>query len=416
MKKAAVFLIVIFLLSSVSAYSFNDFVEDVRGFFSESTTGNVVLPTGDVTNEVWEDATTTVSCPSGSSITDIEAYYYCPDGTGRAMYCPSVLGIGQQLSSFTFTNTNCGSDPCVNVRKKGILAATCSVSATTTPPVPNVSSNTKTVSVWDIYLASLNCDSGLIKSASAVYWCPDGTGRKTSCNTPNAVGKSSYSFTFSNGNCGDPCPYVEKKGNLTITCGEAVSCVNYSDELGCLSDSRCEWAQGVTFAKVCQEKTIAKSAGEDSCVDSDGGKNYYEKGTLNFNNREIYDDSCIGDEVPSLKGQLTEYFCDEDGRKSIVYECPNGCFDGACLTSAPSTDVCSSDFNKDGVVDDKDYGLFWDNYGKSDNNLYDLNHDEKIDREDSVVIVKNFGKTCDAIISIQIAKDDYNRGEVILLK
>ncbi|MBU2504087.1 MAG: hypothetical protein KJ879_03505 [Nanoarchaeota archaeon] len=129
-------LVLVLSLSLVSAGWFSD-------FFGKMT-GRTVLspPTGDVTDEVWEGSTATVSCSSGSNITSIKAYYYCPgDAQNRSKYCSAVSGVGQQSSTFTFTNSNCDGDPCVYIQKKGILAATCS--AVSVPPADN--SDTSTV-------------------------------------------------------------------------------------------------------------------------------------------------------------------------------------------------------------------------------------------------------------------------------
>ena len=100
---------------------------DTSGSSDTSGSASTELPTGDVTHEVSEGSTATVTCPSGSSITDIEAYYYCPDDSqGRGKYCDVSSLVGGQSASFRFTNVNCGGDPCQYVLKKGILATSCS--------------------------------------------------------------------------------------------------------------------------------------------------------------------------------------------------------------------------------------------------------------------------------------------------
>jgi hypothetical protein len=66
------------------------------------------------------------------------------------------------------------------------------------------------------------------------------------------------------------------------------------------------------------------------CFDTDGGKNYVEKGTVYIGNN-VYTDVC-----DSQTGMLIENWCDfEDSgkpRRGWAYiECPNLCRDGACL-------------------------------------------------------------------------------------
>jgi len=66
------------------------------------------------------------------------------------------------------------------------------------------------------------------------------------------------------------------------------------------------------------------------CTDTDGGKNYYEKGTVTDRYGEKYTDYCID------KKNLMEYYCNEDGTSgSESYECPYKCEDGACITKSP---------------------------------------------------------------------------------
>jgi hypothetical protein len=64
------------------------------------------------------------------------------------------------------------------------------------------------------------------------------------------------------------------------------------------------------------------------CNDSDGGINFYEKGSaIQFSGDEDYSTDFCEDEF-----QLREYSCkvSSSGIKSTVYTCPEGCEDGAC--------------------------------------------------------------------------------------
>lgn len=58
----------------------------------------------------------------------------------------------------------------------------------------------------------------------------------------------------------------------------------------------------------------------ENCTDSDGGKNYFAKGTLN----SLYTDYC------QYENRLIEYNCDPVDYPSIAYNCKLGCIDGAC--------------------------------------------------------------------------------------
>lgn len=108
----------------------------------------------------------------------------------------------------------------------------------------------------------------------------------------------------------------------------------------------------------CSEE-IVDEINETWCNDSDGGLNYYEKGTLNdsyyFSDGEqkLFEDSCTSKEINednsityhySYSGDfLAEYSCNNH-QGADFYECPHGCEDGAC-TEEVIIDGC---FDSDG--------------------------------------------------------------------
>jgi|GEM_PF-5518798 len=81
---------------------------------------------------------------------------------------------------------------------------------------------------------------------------------------------------------------------------------------------------------------------EVSCNDSDGGLDYYKKGNVSGNigsgypyDIATYVDYCLD------SNNLSEKFCSRDYRTFIkIYNCPNGCYDGACLMAS-----CTADSN-----------------------------------------------------------------------
>lgn len=78
-----------------------------------------------------------------------------------------------------------------------------------------------------------------------------------------------------------------------------------------------------------------------TCTDSDSGKEYYVKGRV-VQEDIVIEDSCFRDGL-----RLTEYYCIEDGYSREVFECPNGCKDGACIERPTKTcaeqggDICT---------------------------------------------------------------------------
>ncbi len=73
------------------------------------------------------------------------------------------------------------------------------------------------------------------------------------------------------------------------------------------------------------------------CHDTDGGINFYTKGTVSGISDDFfftYTDYCEGD-------VLTEFYCQNNDLKNITFECENGCSDGRCNTCTPREERCA---------------------------------------------------------------------------
>lgn len=74
------------------------------------------------------------------------------------------------------------------------------------------------------------------------------------------------------------------------------------------------------------------------CSDSDGGKNYYQRGEVETSGG-VFADSCHDDSAGGVNANyLTEYYCKQDGtymRESYV--CPHGCLEGECIEESGTT-------------------------------------------------------------------------------
>jgi hypothetical protein len=79
------------------------------------------------------------------------------------------------------------------------------------------------------------------------------------------------------------------------------------------------------------QKTL--SVFRKTCTDSDGGKNYYTKGTVTVCTFYVDGGGCGAavDQCSSDGTTLTEGYCDGTDGKSVKYECPNGCRNGVCI-------------------------------------------------------------------------------------
>jgi hypothetical protein len=74
-----------------------------------------------------------------------------------------------------------------------------------------------------------------------------------------------------------------------------------------------------------------------TCLDTDFGLNYFEKGSVIFS-EEYYNDFCI----EGLENKLIEYFCSEDEPSAFVYSCEFGCNEGKCTEITTSQDNSGS--------------------------------------------------------------------------
>ena len=78
---------------------------------------------------------------------------------------------------------------------------------------------------------------------------------------------------------------------------------------------------------------------EKLCNDSDGGLNYFVKGTAYAPGAQGYlEDMCFG-------YKLSERYCDGNEMKSLTYECLNGCVNGACIKKDVREAVSESEIN-----------------------------------------------------------------------
>ena len=91
------------------------------------------------------------------------------------------------------------------------------------------------------------------------------------------------------------------------------------------------------------------NSNEDSCVDSDGGRDYDNKGFVDIRRKTgVYEDGyevmkenkyfdiCVKDRETDRpdSSDLSEYYCEDSGQGSFntkLYRCPNECSDGMCI-------------------------------------------------------------------------------------
>ena len=97
-----------------------------------------------------------------------------------------------------------------------------------------------------------------------------------------------------------------------------------------------------------------------NCTDSDGGKDYYVKGTASGYYNGVYtnnSDTCltgpsVGSSTTSQSQYIGELYCSSNNLMAEVYTCPGGyiCNDGACVPTNQTTTCTDSDGGKDYYV------------------------------------------------------------------
>lgn len=134
------------------------------------------------------------------------------------------------------------------------------------------------------------------------------------------------------GGCGSEICTKRDKADIIVT-----ACM-YKQEYSCLRkttcsciEGKCQWDKKITAYKECMTLLNATH----TCTDSDGGKEYYTKGTTTGNTPSepttniagTYNDICT-------TNTLKEYYCEDNLVKSVEYNCREGCTAGACVFAA----------------------------------------------------------------------------------
>ncbi|MDD5177683.1 MAG: hypothetical protein PHT54_00145 [Candidatus Nanoarchaeia archaeon] len=77
---------------------------------------------------------------------------------------------------------------------------------------------------------------------------------------------------------------------------------------------------------------------EPSCIDTDGGKRYFIKGSVSGSGPDgsvFRSDTCLeamgGYYEEGYENMLLEYWCNAGEINTVEYKCPKGCSDGICL-------------------------------------------------------------------------------------
>jgi len=193
-------------------------------------------------------------------------------------------------------------------------------------------------------LSESYCENEIIKSA--IYDCQNGcSDGKCLCPTTKCSDGTIYGpekCTVKENIC--VCPSCPAMPTTPATCSaptcEGAKDTGQKDSNGCIiyscqatpacqptkcddgSMNTCQVVNGICTCSTCTAKPI------QTCTDSDGGINYYEKGYIDqtFSPSGRHYDSCVNASV------VEEWSCIPGGTfRYDNYVCPNGCSDGACI-------------------------------------------------------------------------------------
>lgn len=241
----------------------------------------------------------------------------------------------------------------------------------------------------DSFVKSLNCDKNKgasIRGNTSLEYCEEGspdefvvrenTTKRAICYRAYVVAGDTNINQCNEFNLSpeekEYCITGESKAELTADKCETI--IDQGPKAGCYSVligrtgdlSYCNKLRGYEeFSKLCPKKEIQSqdiNSANIKCVDSDGGKDYYIRGSASISNvtanyispsgsrkGDVYGENANECLIPVNKNsnsiisydccfktgesaQLNESYCDEKGNiTSIGYKCPKGCRDGVCI-------------------------------------------------------------------------------------
>ncbi len=287
----------------------------------------------------------TITLSDGTKLTD-----YCMTGGYKdnvmEYYCATN---GHGMTNFKCPN-GCANGACV----KG-----------TTPPPPTCTENDGGINVMKKGTTKDNSNSYTdycIGNSIVEYFCQNGVAKRAS-DSPSGYSCSRYgqNMICQNGACvkgtTPPPPTCTeddggisyfKRGTCTDSSGSKTDSCSADGkkvfEYHCVNNQRCESQPWYTCPSGYECKNGACVKGTTppppTCTDSDGGKDYYQKGHCTDSRGASKDDFCYN-------GKLHEYSCynNECGSSYTPYTCPSGyeCKNGACVKTAEPEPKCEAD-------------------------------------------------------------------------
>ncbi|MFH1365513.1 MAG: thermonuclease family protein [archaeon] len=163
----------------------------------------------------------------------------------------------------------------------------------------------------------------------------------------------------------------------------------------------------ITTQTISEEDNQTKETQEEtssswSCIDSDGGKDYYAKGYIDLGDGEKWWDECYDEQNPDYLG---EYYCNSQGLvDSVNYKCPYGCNDRKCNSKQEESNLFTVTRIIDGdtieistgkrvrliCIDTPERGEYY--YSEASNYLVDLILNEEVELVKDISETDRYGR------------------------
>jgi hypothetical protein len=388
----------------VAHYKFDGDVNDAAGLYYGILNG-VTFDTGKINQAAFFDGNGYINLPnttgliSGFTGLTYSAWvYYTGGGYQPAILCSRYRGSIVNFNCFIIDNTN--SKPYAYVKgdnQSAVVSSSTSIQQNAWNHVVLTWSSGSTAKIYvnGVFSGESTTNYSFVtnnKNLFVVGYDAIGADRKFRGKIDDlriysrALSNEEISVLYNsvpNVTCVDDCSSGSKQcsGNGYQTCGnyDADSCLDWSNVTLCSAGTSCSNGACVVVPA------------NNTCTDSDGGLNYYNKGKL-YDNRSLYPSLPIAEDSCYTNKILYEQYCtpnpDEEmiggriGYGVFVYSCPNGCSNGVCIGTPPAqrTDAKCNDtdgginYNSFGITTVADYsnfdscqsGKIWEGYCSED--------------------------------------------------
>lgn len=201
--------------------------------------------------------------------------------------------------------------------------------------------------------------------------CVNNTQTRT-CTDANSCGSTNLRPALSQSCSPNPIPIPTPTPCTELwSCGSWSSCENDTQTRTCTDANNCSTTDvRPALSQSCTSEPTPEPVPSAECTDSDGGRNYYVKGTttgLNvYNQMSTITDRCgaVNIGYPQDERYVHEYSCEGASAVDEDFLCPNGCQDGACIY--PDTSPPSNVIKFTAVGGDSQIGLSWVNIPEYD--------------------------------------------------